>query len=278
MDTKNTPSRWAPSWGALSVAGVALGAAGFARCGAAPDPAPAVPPAAEPKAAAASVAPPPLLPSAEPEKAEPPPAPPEPQVYRVAFIGDSLTDARSGGGKFVTYLAKRCPESRFDNFGKGADMVNQMRRRFDRELVPAARHWRYTHLVVFGGVNDLYSDLTAGRSVERISKDLAYMYRTARENGMKIVALTVAPWGGFSKYYNERRGGTTLELNGWMKKELAQGNIDHVIDTYALLSCGDPEHLCPEVAVPYKDGLHFGPLGHEKIGEALFEQVFSNCR
>jgi lysophospholipase L1-like esterase len=51
-----------------------------------------------------------------------------------------------------------------------------------------------------------------------------------------------------------------------------------VIDAYPLLSCGDAERLCPELAAPHKDGIHFGPAGHEKIGAALYEQVFKSCR
>ncbi len=157
-------------------------------------------------------------------------------------------------------------------------MTNQMRRRFFDRLLPVAKTHAYTHLIVFGGVNDLYSDLTAGRTPEKIGKDLSAMYRAAKERGMVVVAINVAPWGGFEKYYNERRAGTTLELNRWIAEQEREGAIDHVIDAYVLLSCGDAERLCPEVAAPYKDGLHFGPLGHEKLGQALYEQVFKNCR
>jgi lysophospholipase L1-like esterase len=280
--TSTEHKRWTPTWGALSVAALALGAAGFARCGAAQPSQPAAPPPAS--SAIPAPAPEPVTaeaksaPSAEPEPPPPPPPPEEKQAYVVAVIGDSLTDARSGGGKFIDYVKKRCPESRFDNYGRGGDMANQMRKRFFRDLLPVAHAARYTHLVVFGGVNDLYSDLTAGRTPEKVGKDFSSMFTAARERKMKIVALTVAPWGGFSKYYNERRGKTTLELNAWIKRQAEEGTIDHVVDTYALLSCGDPERLCPELAAPYRDGIHFGPGGHEKIGAALYETAFTSCR
>jgi lysophospholipase L1-like esterase len=275
--------RWMPSWAALCIVGLTLGAAGFARCGAsAPAPAPA--PAPEPGVAlVAPEAEPQAEPAPEPASApsavaEPAAVPAPRQIYRVAAIGDSLTDERSSGGKFLKYLRQRCPESRFDNFGKGADMVNQMRRRFGRDVLPAAAMYRYTHFIVFGGVNDLYSDLTAGRTPEKIGRDLSAMYAGARERGMKVVALTVAPWGGFRKYYNASRGQATRTVNDWMKQQLAEGSIDHVVDAYALLSCENSEELCGDYALPYKDGLHFGPKGHERLGEALFEQVFKDCR
>jgi len=186
-----------------------------------------------------------------------------------------LTDARSGGGKYVSYLAKHCPQSQFDNYGKGGDMVNQMRRRFERDVLSSSTP--YTHLLVFGGVNDLYSDLTAGRTPEKVGKDLTAMYSAAKKRGWDVVAVTVAPWGGFSKYYNDSRAASTRTLNAWLKAQLDAEAVDHVVDAWALLSCGDAERLCAEYASPYKDGLHFGPKGHEKLGQALLESVFADC-
>ncbi|EYF04881.1 GDSL-type esterase/lipase family protein [Chondromyces apiculatus] len=203
------------------------------------------------------------------------------KVYVVAAIGDSLTDARSHGGGFLDELKRRCPESRFDNQGKGGNMVNQMRRRFARDVLGeegGPERPAYTHLIVFGGVNDLYSDKTAFRSVPKISADLAAMYAAGRARGMRIVALTVAPWGGFSSYFTDARGQTTRQLNDWIRGRKAAGEVDHVIDAYALLSCGVPHRLCPDYTKPFMDGLHFGPRGHEVLGKALYEAVFSDCR
>ncbi len=233
-----------------------------------------------------STPPPRVLVTADPEAAPPPianeseavePAPASgPQRYVVAVVGDSLTDYKSHGGKFIRYLEKQCPESQFDNFGKGADMVNQMRRRFQPQVM-APGHPNYTHVIIFGGVNDLYSDLTANRKNERIERDLSQMYQWSQELGAKVVALTVSPWGGFKRYFNERRGNNTLLLNRWISDQRG-GLVDSVIDTHQLLRCGDEHKLCPEYAAPFKDGLHFGPKGHEVLGKALFEQVFSDCR
>jgi lysophospholipase L1-like esterase len=218
---------------------------------------------------------PPAVAPTEPEPPSDEPPPPTRRHYAVAAIGDSLTDARSGGGRYLDYLRQRCPESRFENFGVGGNMVNQMRRRFVSDVLPRADE--LTHVLVFGGVNDLYSDLTAGRTNDRIEADLAFMYGAARERGLRVIALTVAPWGGFTRHYNERRAGTTRALNDWIRGEHARGAIDHVVDAYALLSCGDPERLCPEHMRPFRDGLHFGARGHEVLGEALYRDVFSDC-
>lgn len=204
--------------------------------------------------------------------ADPPPKAP----VVVAATGDSLTDARSNGGKYLDLLRERCPKSRFDNYGKGGNMVNQMRRRFDDEIFGPDRP-KYTHVIVFGGVNDLYSDLTAGRTPAKIEADLTAMYQSAHAHGAKVVAITVAPWGGFTRYFNASRSAATLELNRWILAQRASGTIEHAVDAYPLLSCGDPERLCPQVATPYKDGLHFGSEGHRLLGEALHRDVFSRC-
>jgi lysophospholipase L1-like esterase len=194
----------------------------------------------------------------------------------VAAIGDSLTDARSNGGKYLDFLRERCPKSRFDNFGKGGQMVNQMRRRFGAEIFGAGRP-AYTHVIVFGGVNDLYSDLTAHRTPRLVERDLAAMYEEARRHGAKVIAITVAPWGGFTQYFNNSRSAATLEVNRWILAQRDAGAVDAVVDAYRILSCGTPWVLCAKYTPPFKDGLHFGPEGHRKLGEALFDQAFSGC-
>lgn len=200
--------------------------------------------------------------------------------FVVAAIGDSLTDFAANGGLYLRYLKERCPESRFDGYGKGGEMVNQMRRRFVRDVFGREGEGaaKYTHVIVFGGVNDLYSDVTAKRTVAKIEGDLTAMYAAAREHGAKVVAVTVTPWGGFTRYFNESRARTTDELNRWIVGEGQRGAVDYAIDAHPLLSCGEPSRLCERYAVPFKDGLHFGPEGHKRLAEALAEGVFRGCR
>ena len=206
------------------------------------------------------------------------PEEPEPkQAYRIAAVGDSLTDAKSFGGGYLAYVQRRCPETRIDNFAKGGHMLNQIRREFEARVHNQPRG-TYSHVIVWGGVNDLYSDLTAGRTPQKAASDLAIIYEKARSKGAKLVALTVSPWGGFKRYHNPRRQAYTLELNGWIKEQLEAGKVDHVVDAYALLSCGAEERLCPAYQQRTPDGLHLGKQGHEVLGKALFEAVFQNCR
>lgn len=196
----------------------------------------------------------------------------------VVAIGDSLTDPKSHGGKFLGVLRKQCPDSTFDAAGKGGEMVNQMRKRFVRDVFgtdgdpkPAR-----THVIVMGGVNDLYSDETAGRTVEKITKDLGAMYAAARGRGVKVVAVTVAPWGGFTRYFTPHRGETTRALNAWIRAQAAEGKVDAVVDASVLLACDDPDRLCPDFGM--KDGLHWTTKGHERLGRALADGPFAGCR
>ncbi len=44
------------------------------------------------------------------------------------------------------------------------------------------------------------------------------------------------------RWFTPRRGAATKELNAWIQS----GPADAVVDAYTLLSCGDPERLCPD--------------------------------
>lgn len=258
---------------ALALA-LAIGACKSADRGVTPPPASGTSVASAPSVTtSASATPPPSPPAAPAASAAPVPK----QAYRIAAVGDSLTDPKAHGGGYLAYVQRQCPETRIDNFGKGALMLNQIRRRFE-ETVHNQPAGTYTHVVVWGGVNDLYSDLTAGRTPKKAEADLAVIYEKSRAKGAHVVAITISPWGGFTRYHNERRQGYTLEVNQWIKDQLAAGTVDAVVDAYSLLSCGDPARLCPELAQRKSDGLHLGKAGHEVLGKALYETVFANCK
>lgn len=157
-------------------------------------------------------------------------------------------------------------------------MTNQMRRRLTTDLLPEIAPLNLDTLIVFGGVNDLYSDQTAGRTTARIEADLSAIYAAGRAQSLRVVAVTVAPWGGFRAYFTPRRGENTRALNGWILSRKATGEVGAVVDAYALLSCGTPERLCPDYEQPRPDGLHPGPRGHEVLGEALFDEAFADCQ
>ena len=150
-------------------------------------------------------------------------------------------------------------------------MVNQMLSQLRRHLVETDAH--YSHWVVFGGVNDLYSDQTAHRTLGKIERDLDAIYTLAHQRNGLVVALTVAPWGGFRRWYTAERGVNTAALNRWIVEQHAAGRVDFVVDSGASLTCGDSTSLCPRLTDPFRDGLHFGPQGHQRLGNALLAVV-----
>jgi lysophospholipase L1-like esterase len=229
--------------------------------------APVTPPASAPAPVFAS--------AAEPAPAAPPKAHAAP-IRSVLVLGDSLSDEKVGGGGFIKVLRQRCPAVSFDNRAKGGFMVNQMRRQLEKDILPESRS--YSHAIVFGGVNDLYSDRTANRTLSRIEDDLSRIYTALRERGVHIIAVTVTPWAGFQRWYTPERGRNTVALNTWLLEQATRGSVASTVDAYPLLSCGEVERLCPELAAPHKDGLHFGKLGHQKLAEALLSGPFHGCQ
>jgi lysophospholipase L1-like esterase len=156
-------------------------------------------------------------------------------------------------------------------------MVNQMRRRLEETALRAPRD-TYTHVVVFGGVNDIHSDETAGRTNDRIERDLKEMYAAIHAHGARVVAITVAPWGGFTRYFTPHRAESTRALGRFILEQRARGLVDVAVDAFALLSCGDPDRLCERYDRARSDGLHFGKGGHDVLGQALYDAEFKACR
>lgn len=215
------------------------------------------------------------------DDASPDTAPAGRRRYAVAAMGDSLTDPKSHGGKYLDVLRRKCPESRFDSYGIGGNMVNQMRKRllahvFGEGTGKNEQKPKYTHLLVLGGINDIISDETALRTNDKIKRDLSWMYAAAKERGVEVLALTLPPWGGLKGWHNPRRQASTEDMNVWIRGAKQRGEVDAVFDVYPLMSCGRPSFLCDEYAWP--DGAHWTKKGHEVMGKALHAAHFADCR
>lgn len=201
--------------------------------------------------------------------------------YVVAAVGDSLTDRRVGGGRYMTALAARCPSSRFDAYGVGGQRTNHMRWRFLRDVFGIGYRAKpkpgYTHVIVLGGINDLAAGPTRTVQLADTRRNLAYMYREARSRGATVVAVTVPPWGYVPGGW-DRRPEATRRLNEWIVEQGRTGQVDHVVDVHPLMSCGDPDALCPEYRIWADDAIHWNEAGHGRVAEALHQAVFFDCR
>lgn len=193
-------------------------------------------------------------------------------VYRVAAIGDSLTDTRVGGGRYLDALRKKCPESRFDAYGVGGQQTLHMRWRFQRDVL----NKRYTDVIVLGGVNDLSARSPSYANTSQARKNLSYMYQSAHRKGLRVIALTVPPWGKLK--FGDRRPEATRELNQWILEQRATGKVDVAVDIQPLLACGDPMNLCSAYRRYPTDAIHWSRTGHDVVAGALATEAFADCR
>jgi lysophospholipase L1-like esterase len=200
--------------------------------------------------------------------------------YLVAAIGDSLTDPRSGGGKYLSELARRCPESRFDSHGVGGQRTDHMRWRFAHDVLgqgsrrPARR---YSHVIVLGGINDVLSASVRQAPIARTQRNLQTMYRLGRTHGLGVIAVTLPPWGKLEGV-SDARAEATDALNRWIVERAEQGEVDFAVDIRPALTCGDERELCRAKRRFPSDLVHWNDAGHRAVAELLHRQVFADCR
>ncbi len=102
------------------------------------------------------------------------------------------------------------------------------------------------------------------------------MYERGRDLGLTVVAVTLPPWGRLRGSF-DRRGEATRALNEWIVLQHGIGRIDFAVDIHPRLSCGDVDMLCKTYRRYADDLVHWNGAGHQLVGAALHEQVFSDC-
>jgi hypothetical protein len=195
----------------------------------------------------------------------------------VAAIGDSLTDPKSQGGKYLVTLQRLCPKSSFVSFGKGGNMVNMMRKRFVRDLYAPHEDGTtpsYTDVIILGGLGDILSNETAKRTAKKIGEDVLWMVDEAKSRGARVLVLQLPPWGTHPAF-DATRGKMTRDVSSMIAGWAEAKRIDGTMETRPLLQCGNPEVLCKEFG--WKDGIHWSAEGHAVVGKALYEHHFSDC-
>jgi len=190
------------------------------------------------------------------------------KVIRVGVMGDSITAAFGGYG-YVRELNKLCPGYKFFNHGIGANMTNQMQRRFKKDILDKG----YNEVIILGGVNDIAS----GRKLETIQKALLEMYTAAKAKGMRVIAMTITPWGTFQDRPENRKRfpkdvqEKTIALNQWIWEQKSKGIVHEVIDLYPKMVDKDGRSLKKEFR---GDGLHPSPAGQREMGRIIFETSY----
>ncbi len=174
--------------------------------------------------------------------------------HRIICLGDSITVGY--GPRFRTPASETCTVNA-EVGRQTAAMVT--------EFTNNIRGRGYTDIIIAGGRNDFYS----GRTTQQIQNNLSTIYRGAKADGMRVIAMTILP----SKTYRSYRAELQPQfeaLNRWI---MSNADIDIKIDTYTLLgNPSDPQATNPRYLAA--DSLHPNAEGYELIVRTLSERAF----
>ena len=190
------------------------------------------------------------------------------QQLTIVAMGDSTTAGTpgwksrveappSGAGEeksqYAYWLMQAHPEWMVMNHGVNGERSDQIRGRFERDVVDLAP----TAVVVIAGVNDVYQ----GREAQHVIEQLIAMYERATRVGIRVVAGTIVPYNTATPEQN----GRMREINEWIRR-FATGtkHIDFADTRSAVADSDDSDRLAES-----PDGLHPSPEGYRRMAEAI---------
>lgn len=190
-----------------------------------------------------------------------------PQLTIVA-LGDSTTAGTPGfqspleappdgsgnvESQFAYWLEQRHPEWRILNRGVNGQRSDEIRSRFDRDVLAA----NPSLVVIIAGVNDVYQ----GRAPEWVQGQLEAMYAAAHAHGIPVVAGTIIPYNTATA---EQNAGMRA-VNDWILRYVHSNPGVSFCDTRAAVARPtDPDRL-----VSSPDDLHPSPDGYRLMALAL---------
>ncbi|RPJ51752.1 MAG: hypothetical protein EHM21_01935, partial [Chloroflexi bacterium] len=119
-------------------------------------------------------------------------------------------------------------------------------------------------LVVMGGTNDIDRDYKE----ESIKANLQAIYRTARQAGARVAAVTVPPIAGYHNWSAEKQA-LVERVNAWILGS-AQ-SVDFRVDAYHLLK--DPAGDGLLAAYDGGDHIHLSGSGYDTLANVIFRKV-----
>jgi len=155
--------------------------------------------------------------------------------------------------QYAYWLMKARPEWRVLNRGVNGERSDQIRARFDRDVLPG----KPGLAVIIAGVNDVYQGRPAAHVIEQLGK----MYEAGRKAGVRIVAGSIVPYNTATADQNARMS----EINAWIKDVATREHRVRFVDTRAAVAAvDDPDRLSDS-----PDGLHPSPSGYRRLADAL---------
>jgi lysophospholipase L1-like esterase len=185
-------------------------------------------------------------------------------ITRIVAMGDSTTagtpafksaiesppDGRGDHtSQYAYWLMQSHPEWVVLNHGVNEERSDQIRSRFERDVVAAAPK----AVVIIAGVNDVYQ----GSSVEHVTTELSAMYARASQAGIRVVAGSIIPYNTATPEQNARM----RQINAWIR---GQPVIVFVDTRAATAAPGNPDRL-----IESPDGLHPTAAGYRRMADAI---------
>jgi lysophospholipase L1-like esterase len=183
---------------------------------------------------------------------------------RIVALGDSTTAGtpafhspieappRGRGdetSQYAYWLMKAHSEWEVLNRGVNGERTDQIRARFDRDVIAVAPRI----VVIIAGVNDVYQ----GLPVEHVTTHLAAMYADAARAGIRIVAGSIIPYNTATPEQNARMH----RINAWIR---GQEGITFADTRAAVAASTDPDRLFES-----PDGLHPTAAGYHRMADAI---------
>jgi lysophospholipase L1-like esterase len=189
-------------------------------------------------------------------------------MIRIVALGDSTTAGTpgflspieappSGRGdatsQYAWWLTQAHPDWEVLNRGVDGERSDQIRARFDRDVIQAAPHI----VIIIAGVNDVYQ----GRSAPDVIEQLRAMYERAAASGIRVVAGTIIPFNTSTDDQNRRM----REVNTWIRQRSeVDANLAFADTRAAVAAPDDGDRLASS-----PDELHPSPEGYRRMAEAL---------
>jgi len=163
---------------------------------------------------------------------------------------DGAGDVRS---QYAWWLMQARPEWRVLNRGVNGERSDQIRARFERDVLAAMPD----AVIVIAGVNDIYQ----GRPAAAVEEELAAMYAAAAARSIPVVAGSIIPFNTATVDQNARM----RAVNDWIRACAAVRTELAFCDTRAAVAA--PE--APDRLVSSPDDLHPSPEGDRLMAAAL---------
>lgn len=180
---------------------------------------------------------------------------------KVLILGDSITVGNPAGTSYAERLASNCPRMQFQKVAQAGAGTGWM---YDQIKNRNLQQQGYDYLIVLGGVNNIDNP-------ERVQDDLTNIYNYAKQQGLRVIALTITPWRGYQTW-NAQKQTNTDTVNGWIRQR-ADGSIDVAVDGNQILSSqGDPARLNADY--DSGDHLHLNANGQAAFAIQIARQAF----